>query len=89
MDSAFFGNVVMALIWDHAAEAHLQQANSIWDLPEVADDNNSVSSGSVSPDLGDMRRHGCPESPGWDGDVELDLEEEEEEDDRESVGAIS
>ena len=32
-------------------EVQLHQANSIWDLPEVVDDNNSASSGSRSPYL--------------------------------------
>ena len=32
-----------------------------------------------------MWRYGCPESSGWDGDVELDSEEEVEEEEQESA----
>ena len=46
------------------------------------DDGDSVSSGSMSADLGEMWRYGCPKSPDWDGDVELDSVDQE---DRESV----
>ena len=42
---------------------------------------DSVSSGSMSPDLGDMWCQGCPESPEWEGELELDSEDEEEEGD--------
>ena len=53
-------------------EAHLHQANNIWVLPEV-DDNNSDSSASMSPDLGDMWRNGCPKSLDFDNDVDLEV----------------
>ena len=52
----------------------------------AADNNDTVSSRSMSPDLGDVWRYGCRRSPDWDGDVELDSDEEEQEEDRESVG---
>ena len=44
-------------------------------------DNNSASCGSRSPYLGEMWREACPESPDWDGDVELSSARVEEEDD--------
>ena len=75
----------MALTGYQVAEARLHQAKSIWDLPEVADDNDSDSIGSMSPDLGDMWRCGFPKSLDWNGDVELDSVEEEDEEDGEST----
>ena len=30
---------------------------------------NCLSSTSISPDLGDTWRHGCPQGPAWDSDV--------------------
>ena len=33
------------------------------------DDNVSISSGSLSPDLGEMWRYGCPKSLDWDSDT--------------------
>ena len=41
------------------------------DSPQNSDENNSVSSGSLSLDLGDMWRHGCPRSPDRDGDIDV------------------
>ena len=35
----------------------------------LAADYEVGSSGSQSPDLGDMWRYGCPKSPDWDGNV--------------------
>ena len=55
-------------------EAQLHQAHSIWDLPEVVDDNNSASSGSGVTYLGLKVWTG-------DGDVELSSASVEEEDD--------
>ena len=31
-----------------------------WDSPGAPNENNSVSSGGLSPDLGDVWKHGCP-----------------------------
>ena len=39
----------------------------------------------MSPDLGEMWRHGCQKSQDLDGDAELDSVEVEEEEDGESV----
>ena len=36
-----------------------------------ADDEVSISSGSLSPDLGEMWRYGCPKSPNWDSDIDV------------------
>ena len=49
--------------------------------PETVDDTDSMSSRSMSPDLGDMWRQGCPKSPEWEGEVELDSADEEKEGD--------
>ena len=41
----------------------------------------------MSPDLGDTRRNGCPESLGWDSGVDLEsVEEGEEEEEEEGDG---
>ena len=34
---------------------------------------DAISNGSVSPDLGEMWRHGFPVSPQWEGELELDF----------------
>ena len=73
MDIASFGNAVIALMRDQSPEALLHQATSTWGYTE-----NPVSSGSMSPDFGEMWRYGCPKSPDWDGDLELDSVEEDE-----------
>ena len=49
------------------------------------DDGDPVSSGSTSPGLGEMWQYGCPRSPDWNGDVELDSVEVEEGEDGESM----
>ena len=49
--------------------------------PETVDDVDSVSSGSMSPDLGDVWRQGCPESLEWEGDLELGSADEDAEGD--------
>ena len=41
------------------------------DFQGDVDDNVSVTSGSMSLDLGDMWKHGCPKSPDWDGDIDV------------------
>ena len=46
-DMASLGDTVMALTGYQVAEARLHQANSIWDLPEVADNNDTDSIGSI------------------------------------------
>ena len=54
-------------------------SSSCWNVPGkygphsehlLAAEGEAGSSGRQSPDLGDMCRYGCPESPDWDGDVE-------------------
>ena len=34
-----------------------------WAISGDTDDDNSVSSGGLSPDLGDVWKNGCPEQP--------------------------
>ena len=75
MDLAFFGNVALALLKEDIAvtrplhtscfgEVHLIHTNSTWDFPEVLEDGTSeMSSGSMSPDLGDTWHQGFPMSP--------------------------
>ena len=49
--------------------------------PGYVDDDVSISSGSLSPDLGEMRRYGFQRSPDWesdgDGEIEDGVEEKE------------
>ena len=51
--------------------------------PGYVGDNVSISSGSLSPSLGEMWRYGCPRSPDWDshgdGGGEIDDGAEEKE----------
>ena len=49
--------------------------------PKTVDDIDSLSSGSMSPDLGEMWRQGCPKSPEWEGELELGSADEDEEGD--------
>ena len=44
------------------------------------DDIDSMSSGSMSPALGDMWRQGCPESPQRQGELELGSDDDDERD---------
>ena len=41
------------------------------------DESVSVTSGSMSPDLGDMWKYGCPKSPDWGSDIDFWTEGEE------------
>ena len=45
-------------------------ARALIGLHLMAEENASVSSGSLSPRLGDTWRYGCPKSPDWDSDVD-------------------
>ena len=72
VDMVSLGDVVMALTGYQVAESQLYQEDSTWGYLELNDDGNSVSSGNMSPDFRKMWRYGCPKSPDWDGDVELD-----------------
>ena len=62
-------------------EVHSPQTNSIWDLPEVLedvtsdrDDTDSMSRGSMSPDLSDMwHQEPAGTSPQWEGGLELNF----------------
>ena len=44
-------------------------------VPGYVDDNVSILSGSLSPDLWDLWRYGCPRSPDWDSDGDADIDE--------------
>ena len=62
---------MLALSGNQVAEAQLYQADSTWDHTELADENASISCGSMSPDLGEMWRYGCPKSPDWDSEMDV------------------
>ena len=52
-------------------------ADSTPGYSEFDDDGDSVPSGSMSPDLGEMWRYGCPTSLDWDSEMEVNFVEEE------------
>ena len=56
--------------------AEMLEACALIGLHLLAAGGEAGSSGSQSPDLGDMWRYGCPKSPDWDGDVESWTESE-------------
>ena len=57
-------------------EVRLLHTNGIWDVPEVLEKATfQISSGSMSPDLGDTRRQGQPLSPQWDDELKLGLDD--------------
>ena len=82
VDTASFGDAVMPLSGYQVAEKQLYLAEKTRGYPEFNDGGDSVSSGSMSFDLGDMCRYGCPKNPDSDSELELNSVEEEE---RESV----
>ena len=45
--------------------------NNTRGAPGHAEDNVSISSGGLSPDLGDIWRCGCPRSLDWDSDSDI------------------
>ena len=47
------------------------QDKDTWGFSRDGDAYISMSSGSLSPDLGDAWRYGCPRSPDWDSDIDL------------------
>ena len=73
-----FENAVMSLTGFQIADGKVQQGCSTGRYHQTVDDSDSVSSGSMSPDLGDLWRQGCSQSPEWEGEWELDFTEEEE-----------
>ena len=90
MDLAFNGKVMLALLKEDTAvtrplhtgcfgEVHLLHTNSIWDLPEVLEEATfEISSGSMSPDLGDTWHQGLPMSPQWESELELGSDDDNE-----------
>ena len=57
---ATFGDAVMALSGYQVAETQLYLADGTRGVPEFDDDGDSVSSGSMSLDVREMWRYGCP-----------------------------
>ena len=55
---------------DPFVSAETLKACALIDLHLLAADHEAGSSGSQSPDLGDMWKYSCPKSRGWEGDVE-------------------
>ena len=53
------------------------------------DENVSVTSGSMSPDLGDVWMYGCPKRPYWDSDFEVWTEGEELSENNEEVSKLN
>ena len=54
-------------------------ADNNWAHPGYDDDNASISSGSLSPDLGGMWKYGCPRSLDWDSESDGELDDGAEE----------
>ena len=48
-----------------------------WTFQGEVDDIFSVTSGSMSPDLGDLWKYGCAKCPDWDSDIDVWTEGEE------------
>ena len=64
LDRTSFGDAVMALTVYQFAETRLQHANNARVYPEAADDNNSISNGSMSLDFGENVAVWLPNKPG-------------------------
>ena len=64
------GEAVFSLV----AEERIRQLFTTSGHSEHVDGIHSMSSGSMSPDLGEMRHQGYPDSPQWDGGLELGIE---------------
>ena len=77
VDKTSFGDAVMASSRNLVAETQFYQADSTWGYPGLADDDASISIGSMSPDLGEMRRCRCPKSLDWDSERDVCSVEEE------------
>ena len=78
MEIPSLGNAVMSLTGYQTADENVRLACSTRGHLESVDDIDTVTSRNMSPDLGDMWRQGCPKSPEWEGELELDSAEEEE-----------
>ena len=59
------------------ADERIRQIFITWGY-SVRDDIDSMSSGSMSPDLGDTWHHGLPMSPQWECGLELDSDNDNE-----------
>ena len=75
------GDAVVSLV----ADERIRQLFSTRGYSENVDDIDSMSSGSMSPDLGDLWHRGCPESPEWEGELELGSADDHEE--RDNAGS--
>ena len=75
VDMTSFGEAVMASGYQ-VAEKQLHLADSTRGDIEFNDDGDSISSGSMSPDLREKWRYACPKSPDWDSEIEMNSVEE-------------
>ena len=66
VNMASFGDTLIALSGNQPAEAQLYQSDKNWAYPGYDDDNASISSGSLSPDLGHIWKYGCTRCPDLD-----------------------
>ena len=74
-ETPFLGDASISLV----ADEKIRLACSTREYTETVDDIDLLSSGSISPDLGDMWRQGCPKSQEWEGELELDSADEDDE----------
>ena len=81
MSTPSLGDAVMSLTGYQIADEKIRLACSRRVYPETVDDIDTVTSGSMSPDLGHMWRQGCPQSPELEGELELGSVDEDEEGD--------
>ena len=73
------GEAVFSLV----AEERIRQIFNTRSYSGNVDDIDSMSSGSMSPDLGDLWRQGYPERPQCEGELELGSDDD---DDRDTAG---
>ena len=66
------GEAVISLV----ADERIRQLFNTRGYSENVDDIDSMSSGSMSPDLGDMWRQWHPLSPQWEGELELGVDDD-------------
>ena len=75
-DLCSFRSVLYELSGSQAVDEQWHQDEGTWGYPGDAEEHIPKSSGSLSPDLEEMWRYGCPKSPDFDSDIEVGTEEE-------------
>ena len=71
-EACFHGEAVISLV----ADERIRQLFNTRGHAEKVNDIDSMSSGSMSPDLGDIWRQWHPVSPKWEGELELGFDED-------------